>query len=139
MSNTFGSSDTAEEDQIRRNQQLKLAMETIDLSKDPYIMKNKYGTFDCRLCQTTHTTEESYLAHTQAKKHSTNLAKRAMWYDLKEQKQAKWGRPSKNSPSSLPTPSLTAKRITAAKPAKAPFGYIEYAGAAKVVSKKKKK
>lgn len=33
--------------------------------------------FECRLCLTTHTTDGSYLAHTQGRKHQTNLARRA--------------------------------------------------------------
>lgn len=32
---------------------------------------------ECRLCLTLHTNEGSYLAHTQGKKHQTNLARRA--------------------------------------------------------------
>ena len=40
-----------------------------------------------RLCLTLHTNEGSYLAHTQGKKHSTNLARRAQ----KEQKDLETG------------------------------------------------
>jgi splicing factor 3A subunit 2 len=36
-------------------------METIDLTKDPYFMKNHLGTFECRLCLTLHSNEGSYL------------------------------------------------------------------------------
>ena len=35
------------------------------------------GGLECRLCLTLHTNEGSYLAHTQGKKHQTNLARRA--------------------------------------------------------------
>lgn len=52
-------------------------METIDLAKDPYFMKNHLGSYECKLCLTLHTNEGSYLAHTQGKKHQTNLARRA--------------------------------------------------------------
>lgn len=55
----------------------KLALETIDLAKDPYILRNHLGGLECRLCLTLHTNEGSYLAHTQGKKHQTNLARRA--------------------------------------------------------------
>jgi len=55
----------------------KLALETIDLAKDPYILRNHLGSLECRLCLTLHTNEGSYLAHTQGKKHQTNLARRA--------------------------------------------------------------
>lgn len=61
----------------RRERMRRLAMETIDLSKDPYFMKNHLGSYECRLCLTLHTNEGSYLAHTQGKKHSSNLARRA--------------------------------------------------------------
>ena len=40
-------------------------------------MKNHLGTYECKLCLTLHTNEGSYLAHTQGKKHQTNLARRA--------------------------------------------------------------
>ncbi len=51
--------------------------------KDPYILRNHLGSLECRLCLTLHTNEGSYLAHTQGKKHQTNLARRAA-RDLKE-------------------------------------------------------
>jgi splicing factor 3A subunit 2 len=60
----------------RRERLRKLAMETIDLSKDPYFLKNHLGYYECRLCLTLHTNEGSYLAHTQGKKHQTNLSRR---------------------------------------------------------------
>lgn len=51
-------------------------MEQIDLQKDPYFMINHLGTYECRLCLTLHTNEGSYLAHTQGKKHQSNLMRR---------------------------------------------------------------
>jgi len=51
-------------------------METIDITKDPYFMKNHLGSYECRLCLTLHTNEGSYLSHTQGKKHQTNLSRR---------------------------------------------------------------
>lgn len=62
----------------RRERQRRLAMETMDISKDPYFMRNHIGTFECRLCLTLHTNEGSYLAHTQGKKHQTNLQRKKM-------------------------------------------------------------
>jgi len=53
------------------------------LAKDPYILRNHLGSLECRLCLTLHTNEGSYLAHTQGKKHQTNLARRAA-RDMKE-------------------------------------------------------
>ncbi|CAP65400.1 uncharacterized protein PODANS_6_9040 [Podospora anserina S mat+] len=69
----------------RRERLRKLALEQIDLDKDPYIFKNHLGSFECRLCLTVHQNDGSYLAHTQGKKHQTNLARRA----AREQKEGK--------------------------------------------------
>lgn len=35
------------------------------------------GSYECKLCLTLHNNEGNYLAHTQGKRHQTNLAKRA--------------------------------------------------------------
>ena len=51
----------------RRERLRKLALETIDLEKDPYFLKNHLGTFECKLCLTLHNTEGNYLAHTQVR------------------------------------------------------------------------
>ena len=69
----------------RRERLRKLALETIDLDHDPYFFKNHVGSFECRLCLTVHQNDGSYLAHTQGRKHQTNLARRA----AKEQKEGK--------------------------------------------------
>ena len=61
----------------RRERLRQLALETIDLNKDPYFMRNHLGGYECKLCLTLHTNEGSYLAHTQGKKHQQNLARRA--------------------------------------------------------------
>jgi splicing factor 3A subunit 2 len=60
----------------RRERLRKLALETIDLNKDPYFMKNHLGTYECKLCLTLHNNEGNYLAHTQGKRHQQNLARR---------------------------------------------------------------
>lgn len=61
----------------RRERLRQLAMETVDLTNDPYFMKNHIGKYECKLCLTLHTNEGSYLAHTQGKRHQENLARRA--------------------------------------------------------------
>eukprot|EP00002_Diphylleia_rotans_P034750 TRINITY_DN7496_c0_g1_i1.p1 TRINITY_DN7496_c0_g1~~TRINITY_DN7496_c0_g1_i1.p1 ORF type:complete len:233 (+),score=55.09 TRINITY_DN7496_c0_g1_i1:50-748(+) len=61
----------------RRERLRRLALETIDLNKDPYFMRNHLGSYECRLCLTLHNNEGNYLAHTQGKRHQTNLARRA--------------------------------------------------------------
>jgi splicing factor 3A subunit 2 len=84
MQNRVGSKPGAggvashQQEAIARRERLRqLAMETIDLSKDPYFMRNHLGTFECKLCLTLHPNEGNYLAHTQGKKHQTNLGRRA--------------------------------------------------------------
>ena len=95
MGSKFGGGGVAgasETNVDRRERLRKLALETIDLAKvrmppfiarasnvsqDPYILRNHLGSLECRLCLTLHTNEGSYLAHTQGKKHQTNLARRA--------------------------------------------------------------
>lgn len=72
-----GIAGASESNVDRRDRLRKLALETIDLAKDPYLLKNHLGGLECRLCLTLHTNEGSYLAHTQGKKHQTNLARRA--------------------------------------------------------------
>jgi splicing factor 3A subunit 2 len=61
----------------RRERLRKLAMETIDLAKDPYFMRNHLGQYECKLCLTLHPNEGNYLAHTQGRRHQENLGKRA--------------------------------------------------------------
>ncbi len=57
----------------RRERLRRLALETIDLSKDPYFMRNHLGQYECRLCLTLHNNEGNYLAHTQASLLSLNF------------------------------------------------------------------
>ncbi|KAK4527222.1 hypothetical protein GAYE_SCF37G5144 [Galdieria yellowstonensis] len=67
-----------EQTDISRRERLRqLALETIDLKKDPYFMRNHLGGYECKLCLTLHTNEGNYLAHTQGRRHQMNLARRA--------------------------------------------------------------
>jgi splicing factor 3A subunit 2 len=61
----------------RKERLRRLALETIDITKDPYIIRNNLGTFECKLCLTVHPNEGNYLAHTQGKRHQYNLGRRA--------------------------------------------------------------
>jgi hypothetical protein len=61
----------------RKERLRKLALEMIDITKDPYIIRNNLGTFECKLCLTVHPNEGNYLAHTQGKRHQYNLGRRA--------------------------------------------------------------
>ena len=72
-----GGAGSGAEAASRRERLRKLALETIDLAKDPYLLRNHTGQYECRLCLTVHANEGSYLAHTQGKKHQQNIAKRA--------------------------------------------------------------
>lgn len=72
-----GVASASESNRDRRERLRQLALETIDLAKDPYFMKNHLGSYECKLCLTLHNNEGSYLAHTQGKKHQSNLARRA--------------------------------------------------------------
>eukprot|EP01120_Amphizonella_sp_Union-15-10_P004316 TRINITY_DN14946_c0_g1_i1.p1 TRINITY_DN14946_c0_g1~~TRINITY_DN14946_c0_g1_i1.p1 ORF type:complete len:258 (-),score=62.09 TRINITY_DN14946_c0_g1_i1:40-813(-) len=66
------------QDNVDRRERLRqLALETIDLAKDPYFMRNHLGSYECKLCLTLHNNEGNYLAHTQGKRHQQNLARRA--------------------------------------------------------------
>ncbi|XP_071505961.1 splicing factor 3A subunit 2-like [Diadema antillarum] len=72
-----GVASQSESNRDRRERLRQLALETIDLNKDPYFMRNHLGSYECKLCLTLHNNEGSYLAHTQGKKHQSNLARRA--------------------------------------------------------------
>jgi splicing factor 3A subunit 2 len=56
----------------------KLALDQVDLTNDPYFMRNHLGSYECRLCLTLHNNEGNYLAHTQGKRHQLNLKRRQM-------------------------------------------------------------
>ena len=73
---TFGVASNQQEAIERRERLRKLALETIDLQKDPYFMRNHLGQYECKLCLTLHPNEGNYLAHTQGKRHQQNLARR---------------------------------------------------------------
>ena len=73
-----GGVSSAQQTERERKERLRqLAMETVDLARDPYLMRNHLGTYECKLCLTLHTNEANYLSHTQGKKHQAGLARRA--------------------------------------------------------------
>ena len=96
------SSQNAERERKERLKQL--ALESIELSKDPYLMKNHLGTYECKLCLTLHTNEANYLAHTQGKKHQAGLARRAHMEKLRDEQMGQ----------SMPVPQLAAVKPQAA-------------------------
>jgi splicing factor 3A subunit 2 len=72
-----GVSSAQQTERERKERLKKLALESIDLAKDPYLVRNHLGSYECKLCLTLHRDEANYLAHTQGKKHQQGLARRA--------------------------------------------------------------
>ena len=62
----------------------KLTLQTFDVSGDPYLYKTHLGQFECKLCHTLHLTLGSYITHTQGKKHTSNIRRRALVQFSKE-------------------------------------------------------
>jgi splicing factor 3A subunit 2 len=72
-----GVSSSQNAERERKDRLKRLALESIDLAKDPYLVRNHLGSYECKLCLTLHRDEANYLAHTQGKKHQQGLARRA--------------------------------------------------------------
>ena len=92
-----GVSSSQQTERERKDRLKRLALESIDLAKDPYLVRNHLGSYECKLCLTLHRDESNYLAHTQGKKHQQGLARRAY---LEQQKAEREG-----TNHALPTPS----------------------------------
>ncbi|GKY91928.1 hypothetical protein MPSEU_000164400 [Mayamaea pseudoterrestris] len=82
-----GVSSSQNAERERKERLKKLALESIDLAKDPYLVRNHLGSYECRLCLTLHRDESNYLAHTQGKKHQQGLARRAHLDKLKAERE----------------------------------------------------
>ena len=108
-----GVSSSQQSERERKERLKQLALESIDLAKDPYLMRNHLGTYECKLCLTLHTHEANYLAHTQGKKHQQGLAKRAHMEKLREQKE---GTLSTEASASTPTV-VAAPKVRIGRPA----------------------
>jgi splicing factor 3A subunit 2 len=83
-----GVSSSQNAERERKDRLKRLALESIDLAKDPYLMRNHLGTYECKLCLTLHPNEANYLAHTQGKKHQQGLARRAYLENKKAENDA---------------------------------------------------
>jgi splicing factor 3A subunit 2 len=104
-----GISSSAQTERERKERLKQLALESIDLAKDPYFIKNNIGTFECKLCCTTHRDESNYLAHTQGKKHQHAIARRAHQEKVAAEEQGKINgtiAPSTTSTTTLSSSSL---------------------------------
>jgi splicing factor 3A subunit 2 len=88
-----GVSSSQQTERERKDRLKKLALESIDLAKDPYLVRNHLGSYECKLCLTLHRDEANYLAHTQGKKHQQGLARRAHLEKLKEEQEGTAGMP----------------------------------------------
>jgi splicing factor 3A subunit 2 len=82
-----GVSSSQQSERERKERLKQLALESIDLAKDPYLMRNHLGSYECKLCLTLHTNEANYLAHTQGKKHQQGLARRAHMEKLRKERE----------------------------------------------------
>ena len=81
-----GVSSSQQTERERKDRLRKLALESIDLAKDPYLVRNHLGSYECKLCLTLHRDEANYLAHTQGKKHQQGLARRSHLDKLKQER-----------------------------------------------------
>eukprot|EP01063_Lacrimia_lanifica_P021356 TRINITY_DN28660_c0_g1_i1.p2 TRINITY_DN28660_c0_g1~~TRINITY_DN28660_c0_g1_i1.p2 ORF type:complete len:221 (+),score=110.00 TRINITY_DN28660_c0_g1_i1:80-664(+) len=59
-----------------RHQMKEIAFSAEELAKDKWFSKNAMGRIECRLCGTTHISEGNYMAHTQGKRHQSNLLRK---------------------------------------------------------------
>ncbi|MGK3743471.1 MAG: splicing factor 3A subunit 2, partial [Bacillariaceae sp.] len=94
-----GVSSSQNSERERKERLKQLALESIDLAKDPYLMRNHLGTYECKLCLTLHTNEANYLAHTQGKKHQQGLAKRAYMEKIRAEREEQQQQNLKRPPS----------------------------------------
>lgn len=107
-----GISSSAQTERERKERLKQLALESIDLAKDPYFIKNNIGTYECKLCCTTHRDESNYLAHTQGKKHQHALARRAHQDQLiaEQQQQQQQGNASTTTATNIASTSISGQK-----------------------------
>jgi len=60
---------------IHKERLKRISIESIDFADDPYFIRLNAYKIICKLCQTHHRSESSYLAHLHGKRHSQNLLK----------------------------------------------------------------
>eukprot|EP00977_Amphora_coffeiformis_P017982 scaffold6064_cov173-Amphora_coffeaeformis.AAC.11 len=101
-----GVSSSQNAERERKERLKRLALESIDLAKDPYLVRNHLGSYECKLCLTLHRDEANYLAHTQGKKHQAGLARRAHLDKLRQEREAESG----TTPSSATAAAAAAKQ-----------------------------
>jgi len=109
-----GVSSSQNAERERKERLKRLALESIDLAKDPYLMRNHLGTYECKLCLTIHPNEANYLAHTQGKKHQQGLARRAYLEKQKQEKENALLQPLQQQPSQ---PKIVRRVVKIGRPA----------------------
>jgi len=99
-----GVSSAQQTERERKERLKKLALESIDLAKDPYLVRNHLGSYECKLCLTLHRDEANYLSHTQGKKHQQGLARRAHLEKLKQEREGTVAMPTVDTTKPSPVP-----------------------------------
>ncbi|KAG9392020.1 putative splicing factor 3a subunit 2 [Carpediemonas membranifera] len=46
-----------------------------EVAKDPYVSKNQFGQYECKLCMSVHSTIADYTVHRELRKHKVNIAR----------------------------------------------------------------
>ena len=85
-----GGVSSAQQSERERKERLKtLALESIDLAKDPFLVRNHLGSYECKhkLCLTLHRDESNYLAHTQGRSISRGLLEGYTWKSFYKRKE----------------------------------------------------
>jgi len=108
-----GVSSGQQSERERKERLRKLALESIDLAKDPYLVQNHLGSYECKLCLTLHRDEANYLAHTQGKKHQQGLARRAHLEKLKAEREGTDLPTADSSSAAAKTASISSAAATA--------------------------
>jgi len=109
-----GQSSQQQSERERKERLKKLALESIDIAKDPYLVRNHLGSYECKLCLTLHRDEANYLAHTQGKKHQQGLARRAYEEKLKAEREGQTVQPTVSTTAAQPT---AVRKIRIGRPA----------------------
>jgi splicing factor 3A subunit 2 len=112
-----GQSSYQQAERERKDRLRKLALESIDLAKDPYLVRNHLGGYECKLCLTLHRDEANYLAHTQGKKHQQGLARRAHLDRLKREREGGALLPTASTAATGPSVPSAARKVRIGRPA----------------------
>lgn len=113
-----GVSSVQHAERERKERLKQLALESIDLAKDPYLVRNHLGSYECKLCLTLHRDEANYLAHTQGKKHQAGLARRAYLDKLRAERDGTTATTTTTDSAAAGAASSSANKDDVGRPAK---------------------